>query len=72
MIVKTFIEPPIDNNNYLIVDESTRDAALVDCSAADIWTKVPYHKGDAAVSTTGENRDEIKDITLKYILLSNM
>ncbi len=71
MIVKTFIEPPIDNNNYLIVDESTRDAALVDCSAADIWTKVPYHKGDAAVSTTGENRDEIKDITLKYILLTH-
>jgi len=71
MIVKTFIEPPIDNNNYLIVDENTREAALVDCSAADIWTKVPYHKGDAAVSTTGENRDEIKDITLKYILLTH-
>ena len=35
MILKTFIEPPIDNNNYLIIDEESREAALVDCSAVD-------------------------------------
>lgn len=35
MIIKTFIEPPIDNNNYLLIDEQTKDAALVDCSAID-------------------------------------
>ena len=35
MIIKTFIEPPIDNNNYLLIDEQTKDAALVDCSAVD-------------------------------------
>ncbi len=35
MIIKTFIEPPIDNNNYLLIDEKTKDAALVDCSAVD-------------------------------------
>ena len=35
MILKTFIEPPIDNNNYLIIDEKSREAALIDCSAVD-------------------------------------
>ncbi len=35
MIIKTFLEPPIDNNNYLLIDEKTKDAALVDCSAVD-------------------------------------
>ncbi len=35
MIVKTFIEPPIDNNNYLIIDEDSKEAALIDCSAVD-------------------------------------
>lgn len=35
MILKTFIEPPIDNNNYLIIDEQSKEAALVDCSAVD-------------------------------------
>lgn len=35
MIIKTFIEPPIDNNNYLLIDEQTRNAALIDCSATD-------------------------------------
>lgn len=35
MIIKTFIEPPIDNNNYLLIDEESKEAALVDCSAVD-------------------------------------
>ena len=35
MIIKTFLEPPIDNNNYLLIDEKTKDAALVDGSAVD-------------------------------------
>ncbi len=35
MILKTFIEPPIDNNNYLIIDEESKEAALIDCSAVD-------------------------------------
>ena len=35
MIIKTFIEPPIDNNNYLIIDEESKEAALVDCSAIE-------------------------------------
>ena len=71
MIIKTFIEPPIENNNYLIVDEETREAALVDCSAADIWDKVPSHQGNAGISTVGENRGIIENITLKYILLTH-
>ena len=71
MIIKTFIEPPIDNNNYLLIDESTKYAALIDCSSGGIWDKVPYNKGTAGVSTVGENRNEIENITLKYILLTH-
>ena len=71
MIVKTFVEPPIDNNNYVIVDENTSEAALVDCSSLSIWDKVPYAFGNVSVSTTGENRQEIKGVKLKYILLTH-
>ena len=35
MILKTFIEPPIENNNYVIIDEETRKGALIDCSHFD-------------------------------------
>ena len=35
MIIKTFVEPPIDNNNYLLIDENTKEAALIDCSSVD-------------------------------------
>ena len=35
MIIKTFVEPPIDNNNYLIIDEKSKQALLIDCSAVD-------------------------------------
>lgn len=71
MIVKTFIEPPIENNNYVIIDETTKDAALIDCSSLDIWDKIPTGKGDIAESVVGANRGVIKDINLKYILLTH-
>ena len=71
MIIKTFVEPPIDNNNYLIIDEETKEAALIDCSSPDIWNKVPYTKGKVSASTVGENRSEIENVTLKYILLTH-
>ena len=71
MIIKTFIEPPIDNNNYLIIDEDTGEAALVDCSAIDIWDKVPAPDGTVSASATGSNRAEIENIHLKYILLTH-
>lgn len=35
MILKIFREPPIDNNNYLIIDEESKEAVLIDCSARD-------------------------------------
>ena len=42
MIVKKFIKPPLDNNNYLVVDEKSREAVLIDCSgdADDIMAYV--------------------------------
>ena len=33
MIIKSFILPPIENNNYLIIDEESKEAALIDCSS---------------------------------------
>ena len=71
MIVKTYIEPPIENNNYLLIDEETKEAALIDCSSIGIWDKVPYSKGNTGASTVGENRGVVEDITLKYILLTH-
>ena len=56
MIIKTFIEPPIENNNYLIIDESSQEAALVDCSAFDESIFIELEKYNAE---------------LKYILLTH-
>ena len=71
MIIKTFIEPPIDNNNYLIIDEETLEAALIDCSAIDIWDKIKLREGKVAVTTSGNCRGEISGMKLKYILLTH-
>ncbi len=32
--IKTFVEGPIDANNYLVIDEESKDAVLIDCSSA--------------------------------------
>lgn len=56
MIVKNFIEPPIDNNNYLIIDEESKEAALIDCSAVDNDIRAELKAQGA---------------TLKYILLTH-
>ena len=56
MILKTFVEPPIDNNNYLIIDEQSKEAALVDCSAVD---------------KDIENALKEEGAKLKYILLTH-
>ncbi len=58
MIIKTFIEPPIDNNNYLIIDEQSKEAALIDCSSIDVHDKVMQ-----ALKEYGAE--------LKYILLTH-
>ena len=56
MIIKNFIEPPIENNNYLIIDEDTKEAALIDCSATDDSIETELKKHDAI---------------LKYVLLTH-
>lgn len=32
MIIKVFVEGPIDANNYLLIDENSKEAVLIDCS----------------------------------------
>lgn len=33
--ILTFVQGPIDANNYLLIDEKTKDAILIDCSSPD-------------------------------------
>lgn len=33
MIIKTFVEGPVDANNYLLIDEDSKETVLIDCSA---------------------------------------
>ena len=56
MIIKTFIEPPIENNNYLIIDEESKEAALIDCSYMDEDILLELKKQNAK---------------LKYVLLTH-
>ena len=56
MIIKSFIEPPIENNNYLIIDDVSREAALIDCSSYDENILLELKRADAK---------------LKYILLTH-
>lgn len=56
MIIKKFIEPPIENNNYLLIDEESKEALLIDCSAYDENIFIELKKYDAK---------------LKYILLTH-
>ena len=34
MEIKVFVEGPVDANNYLIIDEKSKEAVLIDCSSA--------------------------------------
>ncbi|MBP5343641.1 MAG: MBL fold metallo-hydrolase [Alphaproteobacteria bacterium] len=54
--VKTFVEPPISNNNYVLIDSKSHEAVLIDCSASD-------DKIMAYIQEQGA--------TLKYILLTH-
>ena len=56
MQIKTFVKGPIDANNYLITDEKTKDAILIDCSDSD-------ESYINEIKETGVN--------LKYILLTH-
>lgn len=56
MIIKSFVLPPIENNNYLIIDEESKEAALIDCSFADENIFLELKRYNA---------------TLKYVLLTH-
>ena len=56
MIIKSFVLPPLDNNNYLIIDEESKEAALIDCSDESEDIELELKKQGA---------------TLKYILLTH-
>lgn len=56
MILTTFVEPPLDNNNYLLIDESAKEAVLFDCSCYD----------EKIVELL-----KSKGVSLKYILLTH-
>ena len=57
LIVQSFLEPPLKNNNYVVIDPNTREAALIDCSHPDEEI-VRYIQSQGA--------------TLKYIFLTHI
>lgn len=56
MLLKIFREPPIDNNNYLLIEPKSKEAVLIDCSAVDPGVRDELEKSGAK---------------LKYILLTH-
>lgn len=56
MIIKTFHEDPLGNNNYVVIDEVSHEAILIDCSAPD----------DAIMDFIRE-----QNATFKFILLTH-
>lgn len=56
MIIKAFVQGPIDANNYLLIDENSKEAVLIDCSSSD-------DEFICAVKNEGVN--------LKYIFLTH-
>lgn len=56
MQIKTFVKGPIEANNYLLIDEESNDAVLIDCSS-------PESDYVEEIKKTGVN--------LKYILLTH-
>ncbi len=58
MLVFRYKEPPIDNNNYLLIDEDSREAALIDCSFYTVFDEI-------------KEVLEKYSATLRYILLTH-
>lgn len=56
MIIKTFEAGPFDANNYLVIDEETKEAVLIDCSE---------FKQEII------NEIHMRDLKLKYILITH-
>ena len=56
LTVKTFVMPPITNNNYVIIDTDSHEAVLIDCS----------HPVDEIMSYIKQQK-----ANLKYILLTH-
>ena len=56
MEIKVFVEGPVDANNYLIIDEKSKEAVLIDCSSG-------RQEFINSIKNSGVN--------LKYILLTH-
>lgn len=56
MIIKTFVKGPIQDNNYLLIDEESKEAVLIDCT----------EPADDIIDTVNEYGAK-----LKYILITH-
>ena len=56
LVIQSFVKPPLKNNNYVIADEVTRKAVLIDCS----------HPDEEIMQWTENN-----NFDLQYILLTH-
>ena len=73
MIIKNFIEPPIDNNNYLLIDEESREAALVDCSSVDdrIWEELKNNNVHKDIEQNNSDFKENEELKKKFASRKN-
>lgn len=53
LLIHTFVEPPLENNNYVIIDEDSHEAVLIDCSDFDknIMTYIQSHQATLCENT---------------------
>ena len=56
LVIKQFVKLPLKNNNYVVADEDSKEAVLIDCS----------HPDDEIMNWTQE-----QGFSLKYILLTH-
>ena len=56
LMIKQFIKPPLKNNNYIVADDESKEAVLIDCSCPD-----------DEIMTWVQN----EQLKLKYILLTH-
>ena len=56
LLIQSFTEQPLDNNNYVVIDAESHEAILIDCSALDEAVMDYIRKNGA---------------TLKYILITH-
>ena len=68
MIVKQFVEGFIANNNYLLIDEESKEAALIDCTdyISELGAVLKEYDGSLLSIYIPLKREEFVSTAIKY------